>query len=149
MADRLNALKQGAAGAVMLALGCGSVAAWEQLPDPTRPPDGAALADPAGGGTSATAAAAAASGVQAIFLRPGRKPAALIDGHYVEQGARLGDKRVLKISENEVVLRDAAGQNETLKVVTGAEKTPVGKQPPIGEKRGGVRNVANERAGDR
>jgi len=145
MADRLNALKQGAAGAVMFALGCGSVAAWEQLPDPTRPPDGALVADPAGGGA---ATAAAVSGVVAVFLRPGQKPAALINGEYVVQGARIGDKRVLKIGENEVVLIDTAGQKETLKVVTGAEKTPVVKKMPASGKKsgGGTRDVANEGA---
>lgn len=144
MADSLNALKQGAAGAVMLALGCGSVAAWEQLPDPTRPSGGALVADPAGG----DAATAAGSGVVAVFLRRGQKPAALINGEYVVQGAKLGDKRVLKISENEVVLRDAAGQKETLKMVTGAEKTPiVKKMPASGKKRGdGKQDVASEGA---
>lgn len=149
MADRLNALKRGAAGAMMLALGCGSGAAWAQLPDPTRPPEGAPVADPAGGGTAAATAAATASGVQAVFLRPGQKPAALINGEYVVQGARIGDKRVLKIGENEVVLSDAAGEKETLKVVTGAEKTPVVKKMPAsGKKRGGTRDVANEGAGN-
>jgi hypothetical protein len=144
MADRLNALRQGAAGAVMsaLVLGGWAAAASAQLPDPTRPAGGAQSADPA------TGAAVVETGVKAVFLRPGEKPAALIDGEYVVQGGKLGDKRVLKISENEVVLRDAAGQKETLKVITGAEKKSVVQKAAAGKKsRGdGARSAPDEGA---
>jgi hypothetical protein len=99
--------------------------AQAQVPDPMRPPDVAAAVD---GGS---AAASGNAGVQAVFLRRGAKPAALINGEYVVQGGKLGDRRVLKITEAEVVLRDAAGQKETMKVITGAEKTPVEKKTAV------------------
>ncbi|MDP2792612.1 MAG: hypothetical protein Q8O25_00795 [Sulfurisoma sp.] len=140
MAGRLNALKKGVAGAVMLVLACGGASVLaQQLPDPTRPAGGALSADP-----TTAAAPVAVVGVQAVFLRPGQKSAALINGRYVVQGAMLGDKRVLKIGENEVVLRDVAGQKEILKVVTGAEKTPIVKKiPATGKKRrDGTQDVA-------
>ena len=96
--------------------------AQAQMADPTRPPDAASVV------TGVASAPAANMGVQAVFLRQGAKPAALINSEYVVQGGRLGDKRVLKITEVEVVLRDATGQKETLKVVAGVEKTPaIGK----------------------
>jgi len=134
MADRLNALRQGAARAVMsaLVLGGWAAAASAQLPDPTRPADSAQAAD------AATGAAVVETGVKAVFLRPGEKPAALIDGQYVVQGGKLGDKRVLKISENEVVLRDAAGHKETLKVIVGAEKKPAMQKSAAGNKPRGI-----------
>lgn len=91
----------------------GAGAALAQVPDPTRPPD----AEAAG----SAAAAAADSGVQTVILRRGGKSAAVIDGQYVEIGGKVGDKRVLKISESEVVLKGPGGR-EVLKVTPAVDK---------------------------
>jgi hypothetical protein len=99
-----------------------AAAAAAQLPDPTRPTGAAAAGDAPG------AADAANAGVQAVFLRQGAKPAALINGQYVEQGGRLGDRRVVRIGESEVVLRNADGSRETMKVIAGVDKRPPAEQ---------------------
>lgn len=92
-----------------------------QVQDPTRPPD--AFLTPGGGGL----AVAQESGVQTIILRPrGRKSAAVINGQYVEVGGLVGDKRVVKITESEVVLNGESGR-EVIKVMPAIEKTPVKK----------------------
>lgn len=99
-----------------------SATALAQAPDPTRP--AAALISPESGGA---AAAPAASGVQAVILRHGGKSGAVVNGQYVEVGGKLGDKRVLKISESEVVLMGAAGR-EVLKVTPAIDKVPARKK---------------------
>lgn len=66
------------------------------------------------------------NGVQTVILRPGGKSAAVINGKYVERGAMVGDKQVLKISESEVVLRGVNGR-EVIKVTPAIEKVPAGK----------------------
>lgn len=94
-----------------------SVAAFAQVADPTRP----ANVPPADGET-------ATDGVQAIILRKGGRPAAIVGGQTVHVGDRLGDprhgKRVLKIREDAVVLKGEDGI-ETLRLHPLAEKTPV------------------------
>lgn len=97
-------------------------AAPAQVPDPTRP-----------AGTSVSggeAGAALESGVQTVILRRRGKSAAVINGQYVEVGGRLGDKRVLKISESEVVLQGETGR-EIIKVTPDIEKMPAGKKASI------------------
>jgi len=96
-------------------VGTGSVLA--QVADPTRP--AGALMTPEAGGV----AAPVESGVQTVILRPGRKSAAVINGQYVEVGGKLGDKRVVKISESEVVLMGESGR-EVIKVTPAIEKVP-------------------------
>jgi hypothetical protein len=51
------------------------------------------------------------------------KPSAVIDGQQVFVGQQIGDSRVLRISETEVVLKGAAG-NETLKMFPDINKKP-------------------------
>lgn len=94
-----------------------AVPALAQVNDPTRPPGGSAELSGQMGVVD--------SGLSAVFFRHGAKPAALVNGVYVVQGGNLGDKRVLKITDSEVVLRGADGSREVLKLVTGAEKAPV------------------------
>lgn len=107
-----------------------------QLGDPMRPPggtmDAAALA--AGGG--------AESGVSAIFLRSGAKPAAIVNGTYVEQGSKFGDRRVLKITESDVVLKAPDGTREVMKLVPGVQKEPV-----VLKNKSGGKNVARAAKG--
>lgn len=104
-----------------LAGSMGLTPALAQVPDPTRPPD--ALLTPGGDGV----AVPHESGVQTVILRPGgRKSAAVINGQYVEVGGMVGDKRVLKITESEVVLNGESGR-EVIKVMPAIEKMPVKK----------------------
>lgn len=93
--------------------------ALAQLNDPTRPPGGM---DAATG--TALPDGGPESGLSAVFLRPGKKPAALVNGVYVVQGGKLGDKRVLKISDAEVVLRNPDGSREVMRLVPGVRTTP-------------------------
>jgi len=118
---------------------------WAQLPDPTRPPGD--LVDSGG-----VAAANAVAGVQAVFLRHGAKPAALVNGEYVVQGGKLGDRRVLKITETEVVLRDSGGQKEVMKVIADAEKKPVVKKVAVSRGKpnsGATKGATNEGANNK
>ncbi len=91
---------------------------FAQVPDPTRPPGGQ---DPTGGAT-----APLDSGIQTVILRPGGQSAAVINGQYLRVGDKFGDKRVLKISESEVVLQGGNGR-EVLKLTPAIEKVSVKK----------------------
>jgi hypothetical protein len=106
---------------MLLAGFIGVGAALAQVPDPTRPA-GAMMTPEATTGI----AAPVESGVQTVILRPGRKSAAVINGQYVEVGGKLGDKRVTKITESEVVLTGTGGR-EVMKVTPAIEKTPAKK----------------------
>jgi len=99
-----------------------SAAALAQLPDPTRPAAALMTQDLAGG-----VGAAADSGVRTVILRPAGKSAAVVDGQYVEVGGKLGDMRVLKITESEVVLAGESGR-EVLKATPAIEKVPARKK---------------------
>lgn len=88
-----------------------------QVPDPTRPPD--FLQAPTGGATTMPTE----SGVQTVILRPGHKASAVINGQHVVVGGKLSDKRVVRITEGEVVLKGPSGI-ETIKVTPGVEKAP-------------------------
>lgn len=106
-----------AALAVLAAVG-GAVA---QVPDPTRPPAAAMTPEAAG-----SLAMPAESGVQTVILRRGGKSAAVINGTYVSVGDMVGDKRVRKISESEVVLTGPGGR-EVIKLTPAIEKVPARK----------------------
>lgn len=101
--------------------------AMAQIPDPTRPPPSALPQD--GSGNPVTQAA---SGLQTVVIRPGGKSVAVIDGRNVVVGDTLGERRVVKISEGEVVLQGTGGR-EVLKVIPSIEKQPAKK--PGAEKR--------------
>jgi MSHA biogenesis protein MshK len=102
--------------------GIGSAVA--QVPDPTRPPDGVMTPESSGGVIVPTE-----SGVQAVIVRSkGKgKSSAVINGQYVEVGDKLGDKKVLKITESEVVLQ-GEGEREIMKATPDIEKVPARKQ---------------------
>jgi hypothetical protein len=78
------------------------------------------------------------SGVQTIIVRPRGKSGAVIDGHYVEVGQMIGDRRILKITESEVVLKGAAGR-EVMKVMPAIEKLPVRQSAPVKSKTWGTK----------
>jgi hypothetical protein len=110
----------------------GAQAAVAQVPDPTRP---AVVVNPAE--VTAGAAAPVESGVQTVILRRGGKSAAVINGQYVEVGGMLGEMRVLKISESEVILRGENGR-EVIKVTPEVQKVPAKKQPSIRQRTTGT-----------
>jgi MSHA biogenesis protein MshK len=83
------------------------------LTDPTRPP--AALLPEA-----APASDASGPALQSILISPTRK-LAIINGQTVRPGDKVGDARVVRITENEVVLRDGR-QSQTLKLFPQIQK---------------------------
>lgn len=99
----------------------GAGAAQAQFMDPTRPA-GVLLTPEMGGGI----AAPVESGIQTVILRPGGKSAAVINGQYVVVGGKFGGKRVLRITESEVVLKGESGR-EIIKVMPAIEKIPAKK----------------------
>ncbi len=90
---------------------------FAQFPDPTRPPAGQ---------DGVEGAAPVENGIQTVILRPGGKSAVVINGQYLRVGDKFGDKRVLKISESEVVLKGESGR-EVIKVTPAIEKIPAKK----------------------
>lgn len=115
---------------LVLAMLTGSGTVLAQVADPMRPPDAVTAA--ADGGT---AAPAVQSGVQTVIVRPKGKSVALINGKQVSVGEMLGDKKVVKISEKEIVLKGEGGR-EVIKVMPSIEKIPV-KQPSGAKVRAG------------
>lgn len=107
---------------VLLAL-AGAGSAMAQVPDPTRPPDALLAPGPAGGPPVSVD-----SGVQTVILRPGGKSAAVVNGQYIVVGEMVGDKRVIKITESEVVLKGESGR-EIIKVMPAIEKISANKKP--------------------
>jgi MSHA biogenesis protein MshK len=87
----------------------------QELRDPTRPP---ALFESDGG--QRTSSASAGPVLQSVLISPTRR-IAMIDGQALKPGDKFGDARVVKITENEVVLRN--GQEvQTLKLFPQVEK---------------------------
>ncbi len=101
--------------AVLLLTGHGAGA--QAINDPTRPPAGFMAPSAAEG--------AAASGPVLQSVKISRAgSSAIIGGETVKLGAKYGDARVVRISENEVVLRSASG-TEILRMYPGVEIRPV------------------------
>ncbi|RTL57853.1 MAG: hypothetical protein EKK46_01770 [Rhodocyclaceae bacterium] len=90
----------------------------EGMKDPTRPMVLDASAKPA---TEADADAVPAAVLQTVILRPGRKPAAMINGQMVELGGEIAGARVTAITDNQVVLTGLGGK-EILKLNPSVEK---------------------------
>jgi len=99
-----------------------AAAVHAQGADPTRPASIAVGGADAGTGVSTPTE----TGVQTVIIRAGGKSSAVINGQHVVVGGKFGEKRVLKISETEVVLKGDNGR-ETLKVTPSIEKTPARK----------------------
>jgi MSHA biogenesis protein MshK len=74
--------------------------------DPTRPPGQVEGAGDAG--------ADSAIRVESILIAPDRR-IAIVNGREVTIGSQVGDARVVRISESEIVIRSAQG-DETLKL---------------------------------
>lgn len=106
-------------GLAMLAMVAAAQA--ESLSDPTRPP--AAIEGPVVP-AAGTGQAVPEAGLQSTILRQGSRPAAMINGEYVELGGRVGEARVVRILEDAVILKTNEGM-ETLKLMPGVERTQV------------------------
>ncbi len=95
------------------------------VPDPTRPPT--AVIKSLENSREATAAPVA---LQSVILRPGARPAAIIAGERVELGGDFGGARLVKVSEQEVVLQGPSGR-EVLRLTPGVEKKPAQTSPSL------------------
>lgn len=91
------------------------------LSDPTRPPGAGAWQQ--GGQEEAPAGRQ----LQSVLLSGGRR-LAIIDGNMVALGGMVGEARVVKISETEVVLKTGE-ETETLKLFPSVDKQPVKRAP--------------------
>jgi MSHA biogenesis protein MshK len=103
--------------AALLAGSSASQAALAQaLGDPMRPPATPGPASAEGSKEPATAAAR----LQSVLISPGRR-VAVIDGRVLQLGERIGDAKLVAISESQVVLQRPSGR-ETLKLNPIVEK---------------------------
>lgn len=123
MAEYLKrALTAAVRGALLLAgLGAAGQGMAEALRDPTRPP--ARLE----AGTADDGAAASGPVLQSVLLSPQRR-LAIISGQTLKVGDKFGEARLVKIGENEVVLRNGTSL-QTLKLFPNVEKQPAAKSP--------------------
>ena len=115
----------------LLALACSLAPAADAMTDPTRPPASVAVAIEAQEATRV-----APPVLQSVIIgKSGRS--AIIDGERVEIGGTFRDAKVVRIAEDEVVLRQG-GVTQVLKmypdverkVVRAREVAPMGPTPP-------------------
>jgi len=112
--------------AIVLATVLNCASAGAQLAnDPTRPPAGLAI------GATDTGGAGDAGGVmlQSVMISPTQK-SAIISGVMVKLGEKYGDAVLVKVSENEVVLKSGDAQ-QVLKLYPGVDKREI---VPVAEK---------------
>ncbi len=83
----------------------------EALPDPTRPP--------AEISTQTQAVPPKEPGLQSVYISPIRR-AAIINGQTVELGERVGNSRLVEVSESGIVLEGAQGRR-TMALFPGVE----------------------------
>lgn len=120
-----NRQRIGWAAALALCALAGSLQA-ASLPDPTEPPASINLSP------SALKVAPAEPVLQAIQNERGRFYA-MIDGRAMRVGDQFGAAKVVKISPNEVVLRDGSG-NKILKLLPDSSSHAIIKVPAAGAK---------------
>jgi len=101
---------------------CSAGAALAQSADPTRPP-------PAFIGAAGTVAGGGAEPVgnrltSVVIARQGSRSRAVIDGQVLRRGDRIGDSRLIRITETQVELAGPNGR-ETLYLTPGIGKTRV------------------------
>ena len=90
--------------------------------DPTRPPPEMMALFPA----SAGAVVLAVPRLQSVMIGSAER-SAIIDGQRYKVGDKLGDARLLKISENEVVLAGSGGR-QTMTLFTPVKQVPLPEQ---------------------
>ncbi len=104
-----------ASAALALAALIGSASAVAQvMNDPTRPPSVQGVAEPEGG------AEGGGPVLQSVMISPALK-AAIINGAMVKLGEKYGDAVLVKVAENEVVLK-SGDESQVLKLHPGVEK---------------------------
>ena len=86
--------------------------------DPTQPPGGYATGDPALAGDAVGGLV-----LQSVMISPARK-SAIINGEMVMLGAKYGDAVLVKLTENEAVLKSGS-ETQVLKLYPGVEKREV------------------------
>ena len=99
-----------------------AVPALAQLNDPTRPPGAAA------GAVGGEPGAPGQGLLQSVKISPTER-SAIIGGEVVKLNGKYGDARVIRITENEVVLRTANG-TETLRMYPDISMKPVVEPAP-------------------
>lgn len=123
---------------VVLALLVPDTAGAQALMDPTRPTGSSAAAAVAGGEQANADGAPERIEVQSILIKPNRKPMALLNGKWVEQGQIYGDSRVLKVTRVGVILQKKESNGTTSSMllrlnpeVEKREPVPVGSKRPV------------------
>jgi MSHA biogenesis protein MshK len=96
------------------------------LNDPTRPPAGIYSTDGAAGAVSGGPV------LQSVMITPSER-SAIIGGERIKLGGKYGEARVIKITENEVILRSANG-TETLRMYPDVTMKQVEPAPPVSAK---------------
>jgi hypothetical protein len=108
---------------LLLSLGAGVSLAGG---DPTQPPS--IFVEPTSG--SASGEGGSPVRLQSVIIRPGKKSVALIDGTTYQLGEKLGEMRIIKITERSVTLRGVQGKEE-LFLTPDVEVTPVKRKSAI------------------
>ena len=116
MADRVMR-HPGVTIALVTVLAIAQAASAQTTADPTRPP--AALTDNAG-----QTSVPPETVLQSVLIPKKGKPLAVIGGQTVKLGEMFGDRRLVKVSDREVVLEGPNGK-ESLPLTPGVEKTNV------------------------
>ena len=93
------------------------------LADPTRPP---AVFIEGDSGDDAKANEPPPVGLQAVVIRKGAKPVAVINGQTVQLGDKIGDAKLVKLNETEAVLQGPNGR-EVIRMTPAAERTVISK----------------------
>ena len=115
MAQRLNMMSVGAFIGMLLSMAAGA----ETFSDPTRPPQGI---------EQQTGAESAANTPRLTMIRMSEgRASAIVDGQEVVVGSQVGEMRVMKITEAEVVLKGKHG-SEVLKLFAEVAKRPAGNK---------------------
>lgn len=108
-----------------LGLVCAGLAQGQSLSDPTRPPGGSAAPVP---GQASVEEVPAGTQLQSVLIAAGRR-VAVINGTTVPLGGMVGEAKVIKISETEVVLRRGT-ETEVLKMYPGIDKQATKRRIP-------------------
>lgn len=95
--------------------------AISSLPDPTRPPAEFLQAGSGASDAQDQKALYSASGLQAVILNKNGKPRAVINGETVALGGKVGEARLVSLTESEAVLQGPNGR-EVLRMTPGIEK---------------------------
>jgi len=99
------------------AAGVAGHAGAQVLSDPTRPPDAFRVAP----GSAPAAPPASQFSSQPVVILSSDRRQVTINGQTVKLGGRIGDAKVIRISDSEVVLQ-SADSTETIKLYAGVEK---------------------------